>query len=180
MHLRVNYIGPILFAQGPGKRYTIWVQGCSIHCPGCSNVDTWDPMKGTLRSVDELVGEILTSYVRKEIDGVTITGGEPLDQFAPVRELCRALRPVSIFMTTGYTLARIHQREQDSILDLLDIVCAGPFVQSQICSGEYKGSSNQEIYALTDLGREQLTWPIVPKEIIVAPDGGAVETGFTT
>jgi len=191
VHLRVNYIGPVLYAQGPGKRYTIWVQGCSIHCPGCSNVDTWDSTKGTLRSVDELVREILTKYERKEIDGVTITGGEPLDQFAPVHELCRrvfalhkrligaALRPVSIFMTTGYTMARIHQREQDSILNLLDIICAGPFVQSQVCSGEYKGSSNQEVYALTELGREQLTWPKVLKEVIIAPNGGAIETGFT-
>lgn len=179
MQLRVNYIGSCLYAQGPGRRYTIWVQGCSIHCPGCSNVDTWNPAGGNLMGVSRLADDIGASFDRSEIDGVTITGGEPLDQFKPVLELCRVLRPVSIFLTTGYTMARIRQREQDQILSYVDIICTGPFDQSKVCSGEYKGSSNQEIRALTKRGREQLLWPVVSKEVIVSPDGGAIETGFT-
>ena len=179
MHLRVNYINEKLSAQGPGNRYTIWVQGCSIHCPGCSNVDTWSTEGGYLKTVDVIAGEITRMFKAKEIDGVTITGGEPLDQYKPVLRLCRAIRPISIFLTSGYTHAQIRQRELDPILESIDILCSGPFVQEQVCTGEYKGSTNQEVIGLTDLGRLQLTWPVVPKEVIISSDGNAIETGFS-
>jgi anaerobic ribonucleoside-triphosphate reductase activating protein len=177
--LRVNYIGPVMLAQGPGKRYTIWVQGCSIHCPGCSNTDTWSFTGGKKMSVQDIAAEIHKGYANLDIDGVTITGGEPLDQFRTVLDLCRNVRPIPLFLTTGYTMNQIRQREMEAILDVLDIICVGPFDQAQVCSGEYKGSANQEVIALTDVGKEQLRWPKVLKEIHISTSGDALESGFT-
>jgi Pyruvate-formate lyase-activating enzyme len=178
--LRVNYIGKHLHAQGPGTRYTIWVQGCSIHCLGCSNVDTWDPAGGTEYDVQELVKDILTT---EGIDGVTITGGEPLDQFDAVYELCTSLfNRICIFLTTGYpvdyTGSSVGIPFDHEIFDLVDIICTGPFVQTKICKDGWRGSSNQKVIFLTDLGRSQKNMPSAYKEVIISPNGDALETGF--
>jgi anaerobic ribonucleoside-triphosphate reductase activating protein len=170
--LRVNYIGKQLHAQGPGTRYTIWVQGCSIHCPGCSNVDTWDPAGGTEHDVQELVKDILAT---EGLDGVTITGGEPLDQFNAVYELCTNLfEKICVFLTTGY----YRGPETIHIETVTDIICTGPFEQDKICKNGWRGSSNQKVVFLTDRGRAQKDMPSAYKEIIISPDGSAIETGF--
>jgi anaerobic ribonucleoside-triphosphate reductase activating protein len=186
--LKVNYIGKQLHAQGPGTRYTIWVQGCSIHCPGCSNIDTWDPAGGTEYDVQELVKDILAT---EDIDGVTITGGEPLDQFDAVYELCNSLfNKICIFLTTGYFLydgILTGDRPKYSfsevarwlkILKVLDIICYGGFEQDKICKDGWRGSSNQEVNFLTKLGESQKNMPSAYKEIIISPDGRILETGF--
>jgi len=71
--LRINRIIKDSKVNGPGKRYTIWVQGCSIHCNGCSNTDTWNPEQGTEFKIKDLVEDIQ----QQKIDGITLTGGEP-------------------------------------------------------------------------------------------------------
>jgi len=175
--LRINYILPRSGANGPGTRYTLWVQGCSIHCPGCSNQDTWDPKGGYSVSVDDMASEILG---QKDIDGVTITGGEPLDQFDATYSLCSKLfGKISIFLTTGYTVGQLIWLKYD-INSVVDILCTGPFREKQICSGSWKGSSNQEIRFLTDLGKKQSKMPVVLKEFHIRPNGSVMETGFST
>jgi anaerobic ribonucleoside-triphosphate reductase activating protein len=194
MNLRVNYILPESQANGPGLRYTIWVQGCGIHCKGCSNTDTWDPHGGKDIDVDELVKDILS---RKNLDGVTITGGEPLDQSSAVTELCKKLfGKISVFLTTGYIINQVHidilrkyhclahhsnptLRDRLNAIEYLDILCSGPFEADKICSGEWKGSSNQEIRYLTDMGKKQSHMPVIPKEFFIQKDGTTIETGFT-
>ena len=172
--MRVNYIGKKLHAQGPGIRYTLWTQGCSIHCPGCSNKDTWDFSAGSNYSVKELADDILST---EGINGLTITGGEPLDQFDEVYELCKLVfDKMSIFLTTGYQDINL---EQMKIISVLDILCKGPFKIDKICKDGWRGSSNQEVCILTKRGKlEQEKYPPVYKEIIVSPKGNAIETGF--
>lgn len=162
-----------LYAQGPGVRYTIWTQGCSIHCPGCSNKDTWDPLKGSWYKPVDIATEILNT---EGIDGVTITGGEPLDQFEEVYDLCeRVFDKVSIFLTTGYKEIKL---EHLKILNVLDMICIGPFEQDKICRDGWRGSSNQEVRFLTDRGLKQKNLPSVYKEVIISKQGEALETGF--
>ena len=166
-----------MHAQGPGVRYTIWTQGCSIHCPDCSNKDTWDPKKGQEYAIDELVYDILMT---PGLDGVTITGGEPLDQFQETFILCKKLYgKISIFLTTGYTEEQLYEKGLYLIKSFVDIICTGPFEQDMICVGEWKGSSNQELRFLTSRGRDQENYPKVLKEIFISPTGMALETGFT-
>jgi anaerobic ribonucleoside-triphosphate reductase activating protein len=184
--LRVHRIIPVSEANGPGKRYVIWVQGCSIHCDGCSNTDTWDFEGGEGWDVDDLVKDILS---RDNLDGATITGGEPLDQAPAVTELCKKLiNHTSIFLTTGYPLKDlIHDFSKgalpwvcgDRILANVDILCTGPFEKDKVCSGEWRGSSNQVITYLSERGRQQSTMPVVLKEFHIDTDGTTIETGFS-
>ncbi len=171
--LFVNHIEKKLHAQGPGIRYTLWTQGCSIHCPGCSNVDTWDFNAGKIYSVDDLVKDILET---KGIDGITITGGEPLDQYDAVLDLCEKLfDKICIFLTTGYDSIK---REHFRIMEFLDILSVGPFQAKNICKDGWRGSSNQRVVYLTDRGRSQKNMAFVYKEMIISPSGETLETGF--
>jgi anaerobic ribonucleoside-triphosphate reductase activating protein len=176
MDIKLSYIAPISTANGPGARYTLWVQGCSIHCPGCHNKDTWDPAKGFSTSVDALIKDIQTI---DGLDGITITGGEPLDQYEAVYELCSSLfRKKSIFLTTGYTFEQVYYKQKFKIMSVLDIVCVGPFERDKICNGGWRGSENQDVMSFTELGDQQLLLPEVSKEIIVNKSGSILTTGF--
>ena len=64
--------------DGPGIRYVIFMQGCPIRCAYCHNPDTWAIGAGEDKSTDELLDDIL-KYTRY-IDGITVSGGEPLLQ----------------------------------------------------------------------------------------------------
>lgn len=179
MNLKVNYIGKHLHAQGPGTRYTIWVQGCSIHCPGCMNTDTWDPAAGEDYDVQDLAENILSM---EGIDGITITGGEPLDQYEAVYELCSALfDKMCVFLTTGYKLiegSHIGKMRIQEIIPVVDILCVGPFEADKICSDGWRGSSNQSVLFLTDRGKSQRNFQIISKEVIIFDDGQVIKTGF--
>jgi anaerobic ribonucleoside-triphosphate reductase activating protein len=176
LNLRIHDVLPRSRANGPGTRYTIWVQGCSIHCPGCSNLDTWDPKGGYERSIDDIVKDIMSEI---GLDGVTITGGEPLDQPEAVLELCKKLYGrISIFLTTGYTASYIAFRKNLEAFKYTDILCVGPFKKDMLCTGTWKGSSNQLLHFQTPLGREQSMMPVIPEEIYIYPDGNSLRTGF--
>ena len=123
MNLRIHDVLPRSRANGPGVRYTIWLQGCSIHCPGCSNTDTWDPQGGYEKSVADIIKDI---KAEPGLDGVTITGGEPLDQYEAVLELCKRLfGKTSVFLTTGYIATRVAHQKKTGIIPYLDIICTG-------------------------------------------------------
>lgn len=178
MTLDVNYILEKSRANGPGIRYTIWVQGCSIHCPGCSNTDTWEFGIGKQYPIDTLVQEILSV---EGLDGVTITGGEPLDQYGATLDLCSKLHGrLSVFLTTGYTISSLLEKNYGDILNSLDIICTGPYLELEKCSGYWKGSLNQRIHFLSRLGMDQLRMPVILKEMIVGMNGDTLKTGFSS
>src|SRR4051812_5021993 len=64
---------------GPGRRIGLWVQGCSIHCAGCVSQDTWPRDKRKAIAVRDLLTWCRTT-TKGELDGVTISGGEPFEQ----------------------------------------------------------------------------------------------------
>jgi len=86
--------------NGPGERFVLWVQGCSIHCAGCWNRDTWSHAPRVQMTVDEVLREIDAA---DGIDGVTITGGEPFEQAEALLPLVEAIRArgLSVMMFTG-------------------------------------------------------------------------------
>ena len=79
---RIHSIESFGTVDGPGIRFVIFMQGCSLRCKYCHNRDTWDTCGGTLTSVDELLDKIerYKSYILPSGGGVTISGGEPLLQ----------------------------------------------------------------------------------------------------
>ncbi len=79
--LRVHAIEPLSYANGPGPRSVLWVQGCSLGCRGCFNQATHDPSAGESMAVEE-AAKRLTRHAG--IEGVTISGGEPFQQALPL------------------------------------------------------------------------------------------------
>lgn len=84
--------------DGPGIRFVVFMQGCTLRCKYCHNRDTWDPHIGKDISADELVNEILRykSYMDNSGGGVTVSGGEPLLQAEFVTELFKKLKKLNI------------------------------------------------------------------------------------
>jgi anaerobic ribonucleoside-triphosphate reductase activating protein len=149
---RVHY--PI-HALGPGRRIGIWVQGCSIRCPGCMSLDTWAPAREptTVAAVMARIAPWLG-----EADGVTISGGEPFDQPAALRTLLEKLSHEargSTLVYSGYPLDRLHALHAD-ILALIDVLVSGPFDARHNLPSLLRGSSNQVVTCLTPRGRA--TW----------------------
>ncbi len=84
--------------DGPGIRFVIFMQGCTLKCKYCHNRDTWKLNSGTPTTIEELVKEILNykSYMDNSGGGVTVSGGEPLLQTEFVTELFKKLKTLGI------------------------------------------------------------------------------------
>jgi anaerobic ribonucleoside-triphosphate reductase activating protein len=150
---RVHY--PVL-SLGFGLRAGIWTQGCSLRCAGCVAQDTWDSDPAT----DVAVEEIMT-WLRgcPHLDGVTISGGEPFDQPGDLVLLLQAMRDflpatADILCYTGRT-RRAVQKAFPEILDLIDLLAAGPFSRDCPTSHPLLGSANQELCLLTALAKDR-------------------------
>ncbi|MDR0978429.1 MAG: pyruvate formate lyase-activating protein [Lachnospiraceae bacterium] len=91
---RIHSIESFGTVDGPGIRYVIFLQGCSLKCKYCHNRDTWNCDGGTLKSVDELVQNVqnFKNYILPSNGGVTISGGEPLLQPLFVKNLLKKLK----------------------------------------------------------------------------------------
>ncbi|WP_282692091.1 4Fe-4S single cluster domain-containing protein [Streptomyces sp. CC208A] len=168
---------------GPGTRAGIWTQGCTIGCAGCVSQDTWEADPGT--SVDVAAVRAWLAGLPEPLDGITVSGGEPFQQpeaLAALLEWVRAWNrerpvPLDVLVYSGYSLTRL-RKEHPSLLGLCDAVLTGPYVERLNSPGlRWKGSSNQRLTALTDLGRERYegTDPgDAPPPMQVAVDDGRV------
>lgn len=104
MTLRLHSLLPFSRANGPGARAVVWVQGCSLGCPGCFNPETHSPHAGDTVALDDLFERIVA--LGDSIEGITLSGGEPLQQRTAVTELLRRVRletKLSSVVFTGFT-----------------------------------------------------------------------------
>lgn len=137
---------------GPGRRLGIWLQGCSIRCPGCISPDTWDQGLGET-TLDALTEQIETWLM--DADGVTISGGEPFEQPLALAALLSAIRKTtarSILVFTGLPWDRVAPWFLEHP-GLVDAVIAEPFDRTAPQTKALRGSDNQTLHLLTDLGR---------------------------
>ena len=157
MLLRVIDIVAGTSVDGPHLRTSIYLAGCTHHCPGCHNPQSWDPSGGHLVAIDDLLDII----VREEMP-VTLSGGDPLFQAEGVAALTAAIKQYfkngspsfrrgwgedSIWLYTGYRWEQIvaTPRLLDAVRNV-DVVVDGPFVQSlRDTTLLFRGSSNQRI-----------------------------------
>jgi anaerobic ribonucleoside-triphosphate reductase activating protein len=152
--LRVAARAPVTRAEGPGARYALWLQGCSIQCPGCCNPHLFTPSGGEPVAPGALLAEM--AAVRDEIEGLTLLGGEPLDQAEALPPLLRGARGLglSVMLFTGFTLEELRARRDPSVYDVLalvDVVVDGRFDASRLdAERRWAGSSNQRFHYLTD------------------------------
>ena len=95
--LRVQSFESFSAVDGPGIRYTIFLQGCFLHCKYCQNRDTWDLKSGNIVSVDDILNKVLKykNYICPN-GGVTVSGGEPLIQAKSLISLFKKLKEFNI------------------------------------------------------------------------------------
>lgn len=145
--------------NGSGFRVTIWVSGCTHACPGCQNKHTWKYGQG--HKLDDMVPYHLTCKEKilnligdKHIDGVTISGGDPLDQSAQaLKELAKFLSDIkkrypkkSIWLYTGYLIEDLNNYPHKEVIKNCDVIIDGPYVkEKRNITIPFRGSTNQRI-----------------------------------
>lgn len=128
----------------------MWVQGCSLRCVDCIAPETWSKKDGNLIETHDLAKTILSN---REIEGVTITGGEPTEQASAVADLLTYIKSAekNTWVYTGHTLEELVARndpEMDRMLVFTDILVDGPYQKVNAGIHAYRGSSNQRIIPL--------------------------------
>ena len=136
---------------GPGLRAVVWFHGCFRNCPGCIAAGMNRSTDFSEYTAEELFQKISTI---SNIEGLTISGGEPfmqnMDEFNEFLSLIRQNTPLSIILYTGYLLQEIRADEKKrGILDFVDILIDGPYVEHLDQGQLWRGSENQKIYFLS-------------------------------
>jgi anaerobic ribonucleoside-triphosphate reductase activating protein len=158
---------------GPGQRLGIWLQGCSIRCPGCISADTWAFGTGEIE-VSALVSELEPWLI--ECDGVTISGGEPFDQCDALLDLLTKIKSaidIDVLVFSGYPLERL-QPSLDAFSGLVDALVSDPFDQTAPRTLSLRGSDNQRLTLLSPRGHERFA----RFESAVAPDERRLDVMF--
>lgn len=137
---------------GPFNRFALWTQGCSFSCSACMTPDSQSLDGGVKISVQDMVQTILKI---PNIEGITISGGEPFLQVEALIDLIslvRKKRDFGMIVYTGFTLEQLKERNDFQInilLECIDILIDGLFDESLNDGVSLRGSSNQNVYQLT-------------------------------
>jgi len=138
-------------ANGLGWRVSLFVSGCSLHCPGCFNKQAWDYEYGKpfgIGAQNKVLELLMPDYIR----GLSILGGNPTDK-ENEEELIRFVERVrsyyedrkDIWIWSGHTWEQLMERK-DELVPLCDVLVDGPFVEAQKdLTLPFRGSSNQRI-----------------------------------
>ena len=141
---------------GPYKRFILWLYGCHRNCDGCIFHKTDDGIYNSV-SVSEIVDEIISNH---DVEGITISGGEPFDQGEALLELVTSVREktsLGIIIYTGYTYKELLKNSTWSeILDNVDLIIDGEYVKSLDMGNSLIGSSNQKVIFLTNRYKDKL------------------------
>jgi anaerobic ribonucleoside-triphosphate reductase activating protein len=174
---RVHAIEPKSRANGPGERFVVWLQGCTLGCPGCFNPLTHDASGGTALEIDAIVARLAAT---RGIEGLTLSGGEPLQQAAAAAALLAAARELglSTLVFSGYTEDEIRALPGgEAVLASLDVLVDGRYVAGERLATGLRGSANQRIRLLTARYTRDDVERTPVAEVRIARDGGVVLTG---
>ncbi|MDR2095007.1 MAG: radical SAM protein [Treponema sp.] len=134
--------------DGPGFRYTVFVQGCPRRCPGCHNPQLQSFEGGQELPLAELAAALGANPL---LDGLTLSGGEPFCQAGPCAILAERVRAVglSVMTYTGYRWEELLEQENAQEMRLLratDILVDGPFIMAERdIDLRFRGSANQRL-----------------------------------
>ncbi|MBE7450955.1 MAG: radical SAM protein [Kofleriaceae bacterium] len=173
---RVHAREPRSRANGPGTRFVIWLQGCTLGCAGCFNPAT-HATGGAALTTDALLAEVTAT---RGVDGLTLSGGEPMQQAAAALELVLGARRLglSTLMFSGYTRAELAaQALGPAVLAHLDVLVDGRYQASARTGHGLRGSANQVVHLLTGRHRRDEVEATPTTEIRIARDGSVVLTG---
>ena len=143
--IRVLDIIEDTMVDGPGFRTSIYCAGCRHQCPGCHNPQSWDFAGGHEMTTAQLMKVIMADPYAN----VTFSGGDPMYQAAGFAELAHAIREYSnkdIWCFTGFTYESLIHDDQRELLEQIDVLVDGPFIQSlRDPDLLFRGSSNQRL-----------------------------------
>ena len=173
-------------ANGPGLRFVIWAQGCTLACPGCFNPETHPVQRAVGATAEDLAAAALDESIRAAwdglcLDGVTLTGGEPLEQPAAAAAFCRRVRQRSdlgIVILTGFTRNEIERdpARAAAVADA-DLVIAGRYNENRRLASGLRGSANKAYWARTGRYSAADCAALPEAEIVIGPDGTLTLTG---
>lgn len=151
--------------DGPGFRFSCFVQGCPHNCPGCHNPDSHDPDGGREMTVEEVAAELLKNPLT---DGLTLSGGEPFAQPEACLELAKIAHAhgLNVWSYSGWTFEYLRDQgtaAQQALLRELDVLVDGPFVLEQrTLALPWRGSRNQRVVNVPE--------SLAAGETVVIPD----------
>ncbi|AMR66164.1 4Fe-4S single cluster domain-containing protein [Aquipseudomonas alcaligenes] len=173
MELSLSRVHFPVTTLGPGRRLGIWFQGCNIRCAGCISADTWGSGHRRI-ALPQLLADIQPWL--EEAEGITISGGEPFEQFDALLQLLNELRRRSradILVYSGYSLEQLKPRLHEAH-GLIDALISDPYQQQQKQTKALRGSDNQRLNLFTELGRARLA----EYERPLQPDDKALDLMF--
>ena len=141
--------------NGEGCRVTLFVSGCTHHCKGCHNKETWNFNYGNIFTEDikkKLFDIISKSYIK----GLTLSGGDPLDSYDEVLDLVKEFKSYfgetkDIWLYTGYKVEELLDLNKEEILDYIDVIVDGEYDETQRdVSLAFRGSKNQRIIKINE------------------------------
>ena len=142
--------------NGTGFRVTLWVAGCSHHCRGCHNPESWDYNQG--KSLREVRKDLFDRLNKSYIQGLTLSGGDPLAQsrksllelYFLLRRIKKKFPNKDIWIYSGYTHEEILQDKfKKLVLSQCDVLVDGLYRYARRdTSLPFRGSSNQRIIYL--------------------------------
>lgn len=154
------FIARILYpvkVLGPGKRIALWMVGCSHACKGCCNPELWIQSAEyyiTSEKFEELIDNIASKF---EVDGFTITGGDPFYNPSDLNNILDVLRKFStdIIVYTGYRYDVLKKRcDCRDCLNKITVLIDGPYIEKYNNGSFLRGSSNQNIIILDEKYRD--------------------------
>ena len=167
-------------SNGPGLRAVLWVQGCALGCPACFNSQTHPFEGGEFIAVEDLIQRFVA--LKNTIEGITISGGEPLQQSTALLALLQAIKQqttLSVLLFSGFTWGEIQAMPQTpTLLNCIDVLIAGRYDQTQRLGYGLQGSANQTIHLLTDRYTLSDLEAVPPTEVIITPTGEVIISGI--
>lgn len=159
--MNVATIKPVDIANGSGVRVSLFVSGCTHHCPGCFNAEAWDFGYGepyTAETEQHLIDLLRPDYIR----GLSLLGGEPFEPqnqrvlVGLLRRVCAELPEKDVWCYSGYTLdkellqeSRARCEVTDEMLSMIDVLVDGRFEQDKRnLMLRFRGSENQRLIDL--------------------------------
>ncbi len=163
MKLRIFGTVEDSIVDGPGIRYAVFVQGCPHHCPGCHNPESHGFDGGRESSTEEIIAQMKANPL---LDGLTLSGGEPMCSAEACTELAEAARKMglNVWCYTGYTWEQLQQEKDPArmrLLDSVNVLVDGPFVLAErSLELKYCGSRNQRLIdvAATRRAEQVVLW----------------------
>lgn len=143
--MRIAKIRQQDIANGPGLRVSVFVQGCTHHCDGCFNPETWD-FTGGHEFTQSMMEKIIELGMDNHITGYSVLGGEPFQQ-PEIGLLLRNIKEHTgkpIWLWTGYTWETIPEEHKEH-LKYVDVLVDGRYDKALKKPLRFRGSANQRI-----------------------------------